>query len=330
MTKSETTFRVAESRDLEAVTQITNSAYAAYTALLGAPPLPVTEDYAPRIKAGLVWLGISAGRIIGLLVLERHETHVLIYSIAVAPERQGEGHGVALLAFAEQQARVWGLFEVRLYTNSRMERNIKLYTAQGYREVGKRPNPHRPGWVLVDMVKPLLPDLFQTSRVTLRPIRMEDAAPIFDTYAQDEEVTRFLTWRPHQDRCETETYIANCLATPSHLARTYVLADHTDHAVLGAFDLRWAGSHRLEFGYVLARPWWGRGIMAEVLTEVVDWARRQSHIFRIGSVCDVENVGSARVMEKAGLIREGVLRRWLVHPNISDEARDCYTYAHVR
>jgi RimJ/RimL family protein N-acetyltransferase len=43
----------------------------------------------------------------------------------------------------------------------------------------------------------------------------------------------------------------------------------------------------------------------------------------------VDNVGSARVLEKSGFAREGLLRRWLVHPNISDEPRDCYTPACV-
>jgi ribosomal-protein-alanine N-acetyltransferase len=70
--------------------------------------------------------------------------------------------------------------------------------------------------------------------------------------------------------------------------------------------------------------------MTEVLTEVVNWALQQPSIFRIGAVCDVENVGSARVMEKAGLVREGLLRRWLMHPNVSDEPRDCLSYARVR
>jgi [ribosomal protein S5]-alanine N-acetyltransferase len=35
-------------------------------------------------------------------------------------------------------------------------------------------------------------------------------------------------------------------------------------------------------------------------------------------------------MEKAGLARDGILRRWLVHPNISSEPRDCFSYALTR
>ena len=70
--------------------------------------------------------------------------------------------------------------------------------------------------------------------------------------------------------------------------------------------------------------------MTEVLAEVARWAMTQPDVWRIGAVCDVENRASARVMEKAGLTREGVLRRWLVHPNVSDEPRDCFSFARTR
>jgi ribosomal protein S18 acetylase RimI-like enzyme len=71
----------------------------------------------------------------------------------VAPEFQGQGHGITLLKLAETMAADAGVGEVRLYTNARMERNIALYTAFGFRETGRRPNPYRPGWVIVDMAK---------------------------------------------------------------------------------------------------------------------------------------------------------------------------------
>ena len=120
-------------------------------------------------------------------------------------------------------------------------------------------------------------------------------------------VTRFVIWRPHRSRSDTEAYIAQCMATPPDVSRTYVLTDRTNGDVRGTFALRLAAPHRLDCGYVLARAWWGRGLMTEVLTEVVNWALSQPPIFRIGAVCDVENIGSARVMEKAGLVREGLL-----------------------
>ncbi|MDG4875501.1 GNAT family N-acetyltransferase [Mesorhizobium sp. WSM4935] len=149
------TIRRALSGDLPAVVALTTAAYAPYTALFGAPPIPVTENYAPRIERGEVWLLEEGSKLAGLIVLERHPDHAIIFSVAVAPAFQGRKLGIRLLDFADEQTRSWGLPEVRLYTNSRMERNIALYSAYGYRETGRRANPYRPGWTLVDMAKPV-------------------------------------------------------------------------------------------------------------------------------------------------------------------------------
>lgn len=145
--------RIARPDDLATIVSLTEAAYAPYTALLGVPPIPVTEDYAPRIARSEVWLLESCKESAGLVVLERHADHSMIFSVAVSPAFQGKGFGIALLKWADEQTPLWGLPEVRLYTNAKMDRNIALYTAYGFRETGRRPNPYRPGWTLVDMAR---------------------------------------------------------------------------------------------------------------------------------------------------------------------------------
>ncbi|ANL65793.1 GCN5-related N-acetyltransferase protein [Rhizobium phaseoli] len=147
------TMRQASPDDLQTVTMLTAAAYRPYTELFGSPPIPVTEDYTPRIERGEVWLRDIDGEIAGLTVVERHSDHLMLFSIAVPPAFQGAGHGLAMLEWLEGKAREWVLPEIRLYTNARMERNIALYRAFGFQETGRRPNPCRPGWTLVDMTK---------------------------------------------------------------------------------------------------------------------------------------------------------------------------------
>ncbi|TJX52710.1 MAG: GNAT family N-acetyltransferase, partial [Mesorhizobium sp.] len=131
--------RLARPEDLAAIVALTQAAYAPYNAILDAQPIPVTEDYAPRVAQGGVWLLESDAALAGLITLERHPDHVMIFSVAVAPCSQGKGFGIALLKHADEQARLWGLPEVRLYTNAKMERNIALYLAYGFHETGRRP-----------------------------------------------------------------------------------------------------------------------------------------------------------------------------------------------
>jgi [ribosomal protein S5]-alanine N-acetyltransferase len=123
----------------------------------------------------------------------------------------------------------------------------------------------------------MFPNAFQTRRLILRPIAAADAGPIFDGYAQDPDVTRFLTWRPHTRIEQTRAYIARCIEAES--ARTYVLIERSNGKLVGAFDLRNAGPSRLGYGYVLARSAWGQGLMTEALTEIVSWALNQPAIW---------------------------------------------------
>jgi ribosomal protein S18 acetylase RimI-like enzyme len=148
-------FRRAGPADLATVERITAEAYAQYDALLGAPPIPVTEDYRPRLARGEVWLqdGPAPG---ALAVLEVQPDHLMIFSLAVLPGHQGGGIGRRLLRLAEDRAAAEGKTEIRLYTNAKMERNIGIYLRAGYRETGRRPNPRRPDFTIVDMAKHLV------------------------------------------------------------------------------------------------------------------------------------------------------------------------------
>jgi RimJ/RimL family protein N-acetyltransferase len=174
----------------------------------------------------------------------------------------------------------------------------------------------------------MFPAGFQTPQSILRPIGPADAPAIFDSWAQDSRVARYLSWRPHQRIEDTQAYIGNCLAAQT--SRTYVLIDRRDGKLHGAFDVRRYNLHWIGYGYVLAQSSWGQGRMSEALSEVVRWALNQTDIWRVGDFCDVENRASARVMEKCAMSCEGVLRRWLLAPNLSDQPRDCLSFAKVK
>jgi len=176
----------------------------------------------------------------------------------------------------------------------------------------------------------MVPDRFETPRLVLRPLTWGDAPAIFDRYAQDPSATKFLVWRPHTHIGETYDYMARCLARPRASGCVYAVVAKADGTLLGAFDLRQPEPHLLQFGYVLARQWWGQGLMTESLTEAANWVMQQQEIWRMSAVCDVDNIGSARVMQKSGFVQEGILRRFIIHPNLSREPRDCLLFARVR
>lgn len=173
------------------------------------------------------------------------------------------------------------------------------------------------------------PDIIQTARLTLRRLAMDYANAIFATYAQDSDVTRFLTWHPHHSIEETRIFIQKKIeAWDSGTEFTWAIFQN-DGELIGGIALRQQG-FKVDFGYVIARAHWGNSFAPEALQPLVDWAMAQSDVFRAWAVCDAENHASARVMEKVGMTREGILRRWVLHPQAGGTPRDCLCYSIVK
>jgi len=174
------------------------------------------------------------------------------------------------------------------------------------------------------------PEIFTTHRLLCRRTRLDDAVAILASYAADPEVTRFLSWKPHAGiESLVEVLSAQIAAWEKGTAFRYELCLKETDLPIGTIGLRPEGS-KVNFGYVLAKPFWGRGLMAEPLEYLVNWVLSQPEIYRAYALCDVENPSSARVMEKAGMTREGILRRWHVCPTIGPEPRDCIVCARTK
>ena len=173
-----------------------------------------------------------------------------------------------------------------------------------------------------------LPDCLQTERLVLREPRAADARVLFETYTQDPEVAHFTTWKPHAHFFQTETFISDCIHAWSLGVRLpYVLALHGSEATpIGMIEARLSG-HMVDLGYVLARRYWGQGLMPEAVCHFVDSVLATPTFFRVQATCDVDNRASARTLEKAGFVREARLERFTIHPNMSPEPRPCFLYA---
>jgi GNAT superfamily N-acetyltransferase len=91
-------------------------------------------DYPGVVRDGHTWVAEHAGQLVGFVVLEPAEDHLLVENVAVDPASQGLGIGGRLLAVAEDEARTLGLPELRLYTNEMMSENLGYYPRRGYRE----------------------------------------------------------------------------------------------------------------------------------------------------------------------------------------------------
>jgi [ribosomal protein S5]-alanine N-acetyltransferase len=176
-----------------------------------------------------------------------------------------------------------------------------------------------------------LPDRIRTQRLILREPRNTDAPVLFDTYTQDAVVARYMVWRPHTQLSETAGFVERCMqGWASGQGRPYVLAFHdSEHLPLGMLEAR-LQPHTIDIGYVLGRQHWGAGLMPEAIMALSELALALPDCFRIQATCDVENLASARTLEKSGFVREGKLARYAIHPNRSAEPSACFMYARCR
>jgi RimJ/RimL family protein N-acetyltransferase len=165
----------------------------------------------------------------------------------------------------------------------------------------------------------------------VRKPRVSDAPAVFAAYASDPVVTRYLIWKAYTEIPPLEEFLQARVADWEQENGRYgymICLPETDTPI-GSIAVHFGGDKAV-FGYVLGRAHWGQGIMTEVLRPLIDWSLAQPGIFRAWAFCDVENPASARVMEKAGMTREGILRRWHICPNIGPEPRDCIVCAKVK
>jgi RimJ/RimL family protein N-acetyltransferase len=180
------------------------------------------------------------------------------------------------------------------------------------------------------MVRP--PEIFTTERLVARPPRAEDAAAVFAAYGSDPEVTRFLSWRYYTEMEPLRDFLRGLVhtwETGEGVHYGWLLCLRDTDTPIGSIAVN-LDPHGAMLGYVLGRAHWGQGLMTEAVRYVAAWALAQPSLFRVWAFCDAENAASARVMEKVGLVREGVLRHWHVCPTIGPDPRDCLVYAKVR
>lgn len=137
---------------------------------------------------------------------------------------------------------------------------------------------------------------------------MSDAEDIFDSYAADAEVTRYVTWRPYKDRSEVAPFPHSRLARwDSGEEFSWAITRPEEDRVIGMIACR-VREHAADIEYVMSRNYWNRGYTTEAASAVVDRASKLDLVYRVWAVCDAENNASARVLEKLEMQREGVLR----------------------
>jgi ribosomal-protein-alanine N-acetyltransferase len=155
-----------------------------------------------------------------------------------------------------------------------------------------------------------LPKL-ETERLILRKLTLEDADDMFE-YGSDDEVSKYVTWDTHQSLSATKEFIEYILGLYDEgKVAPWGIELKESRKLIGTIDfVSWqVRHHTAEIGYVLSKKHWGKGITTEAANEIIRFGFNEMELVRIQARCFLENAGSERVMEKAGMSFEGIIRK---------------------
>ena len=174
------------------------------------------------------------------------------------------------------------------------------------------------------------PERIETARLILRRPTVDDAAAVYERYAGDVEVSRYMAWQLHRSADMTRAFLEFSDAEWTRWpGGPYLIESRDTGELLGGTGLAFETRYRASTGYVIARQAWGLGYATEAVRAMVD-VSRDVGVVRLYALCHVDHEKSARVLEKSGFTREGILHKYLEFPNLAPgEPADVYCYARL-
>jgi RimJ/RimL family protein N-acetyltransferase len=171
------------------------------------------------------------------------------------------------------------------------------------------------------MVKPVV----HTQRLTMRPFALGDAA-VVQRLAGDPEValTTLSIPHPYEDGM-AEQWISNHEASWEAKQSLTLAMTNESEGVVGATNLALNMDHqRGEIGFWIGHEYWNRGYATEATAALIDFGFGELNLNRIQGRHFPRNAASGRVMQKAGMKYEGLLRQ---HHLVRGEFEDVAFYS---
>ncbi|MGN0374814.1 MAG: GNAT family N-acetyltransferase [Butyrivibrio sp.] len=151
----------------------------------------------------------------------------------------------------------------------------------------------------------------ETERLVLRRFVIEDAKSMYENWASEDEVTKFLTWPTHSSVEDTK-FVLNSWIKDYEKPDFYNWAIEIKESkeVIGNISVVQIKENIEEavIGYCMGTKWWGQGIMPEAGRAVIKYLFEEVGFHRIAADHAQKNTKSGRVMQKIGMTYEGTLR----------------------
>lgn len=160
-----------------------------------------------------------------------------------------------------------------------------------------------------------------TERLLLRPLAESDADSLFAIYS-DPEVMKYWSTLPWSDISQAKELIQKDIdELPKGVHLRLGIEIKREAKLIGTCSLFAFNEQckRAEIGYILAKNYWGKGIMKEALTALIDFSFNTLCLHRIEADIDPLNQPSSNILNSLGFSKEGYLReRWIINDKYLD------------
>lgn len=143
----------------------------------------------------------------------------------------------------------------------------------------------------------------ETNRTIMRKFKLDDAEDMFNNWASDEQVTRYLTWQHHKTLKVSQDVMETWCAHYNQNTYHWALVLKESNELIGTVGLvRINEKDKVgEFGYAIARKYWNKGIVTEAMNALFEYFFNEIGFEKIEGLHDVDNTASGRVMQKLGM-----------------------------
>ncbi|TWT13241.1 GNAT family N-acetyltransferase [Planomicrobium sp. CPCC 101079] len=167
----------------------------------------------------------------------------------------------------------------------------------------------------------------ESGRFYLRELVESDWQAIHD-YASQEIVSRYQPWGPNAEE-DTQKFVNDGLMDAKKDPRTrymFPIVSKTTEKLIGAaeFNIRDQANQSGEIGYIINPAFWGQGIATEAASWLIGFGFNELGLHRIYATCNPQNAASQKVLEKSGVVKEGLMREDLL---MKDGWRDSLLYS---
>ncbi|MGI8317080.1 GNAT family N-acetyltransferase [Halobacillus mangrovi] len=171
--------------------------------------------------------------------------------------------------------------------------------------------------------------LEENERILLREIAPDDWAPLHEI-ASDEEACKFQPWGPNNED-DSKFFVNQAMRDKQKRHRSryvFAIVEKKTDQIVGNIEMNirdWDGVG--EIGFIIHPGQWGKGLATDAALLIMKHSFEKCELHRIAATCSPENKASIKVLEKIGMVKEGVLRQDLL---VKGEWRDSCVYSMLR